>query len=396
MKNKTLTFMMFNFLGTYLIFASFINIFKIEQQNLFVLIWVITYPYFLYLILLNKENIKIKTKNIKYKFSVVYLFFFVIIISMFNNPLGLSMNFEKIIFFLLYTVGSFVIGFIFSDYFNKRVDRNFLLFLFYILFFLGLFEFIIKFNTFLFDETSIRLSGFAGKTGYNLYGKLVFLLIMFYYFQKKQRKTNMYFISIIGIVLIFLTGSRGTIITIVLTFFIYLFITNKKKFFYWSIILIILISSFVLIIETNIGNNTFEETGSINKYIYTYKNVISGNINKVGGERFEIIKEYFNNFKNNPILGTGFSYLKNIRYDPHNSFIEILGQLGLFGLLFFLIIVVIGYIEVRYFLRYGNSLDKIIAITCVCFFIGNLFSGSIFDNFRFWFSLGYLMSRKLD
>lgn len=115
--------------------------------------------------------------------------------------------------------------------------------------------------------------------------------------------------------------------------------------------------------------------------------------------RIEIWKSGLEIVKINPILGIGFKKAEYImQVDPHNSYILILAEMGVFGLLFFLLFL-LGVLKDSFFLLKTEFigmgigfLGLIVALLAVNMFYSNFFRDTVSGSL--WVSLGLLTAGK--
>ena len=190
------------------------------------------------------------------------------------------------------------------------------------------------------------------------------MLLLFYftshYTFSNNRLVNSIFYGI-GIVALLLLGARGPILIFALIYFVYLLIHGKlkliisKKKLIYSILsmLILLLLIFVFSDEVLSLFNTsldrikliFNGFGSPNK---DFGESINGRLVLIS-QAFKIIFSSFSNFLFGAGIGS-FGILtigKDIRYYPHNFILEIWSELGLIGLIIFLLIVFFSIRKVR-------------------------------------------------
>ena len=198
---------------------------------------------------------------------------------------------------------------------------------------------------------------------YRIVSYLFSLSIIPYYFNFKKINIK-YFFSIIFIFILnlFFTGSRSVIFVILA--YIFFFINFKKIYilfrikyiFYVSIILY----SFFILINTYFGRLFYysKNNGSINTRLEFY-------------EKYRI---FLKKYSVSDIFGLT-STNKYFNFYPHNIFIENIIYNGLFPFL----LVVFAYaifFSFQFFDKY-----RYIFIIFISFYIGALFSGSMFDNY---------------
>ena len=149
---------------------------------------------------------------------------------------------------------------------------------------------------------------------------------------------------LVFISLMLATGSRGPLLSLVITFLVY-FLMNFSKLFFKTILIIGF--SFVIIFSFNI-NKKLSELGNIDRIFMNFSSQgvkkKSTNARLVFNQRsFELIKEY--------PLGVGVGNWQKminkqnpkhlIKHEyPHNIFLEIAAEYGLISVLFFILIII--------------------------------------------------------
>jgi len=215
-----------------------------------------------------------------------------------------------------------------------------------------------------------------------------------YVFFDFKCKNILYRIIKLGILSIFSffilnTGARGPIISLLFTIFIsYLFyyFHDKIKIIYLSIFLALII---IFILTFNLSNpiNFFTTNNAgIMRLMNSYKNIKMGNFNEFSAGRLYLYKEAYKNFLEKPLFGKGIGKNEKIGFYPHNSFLEIASQLGLFGFLPFIVLLIYWF---YFFIKseiifWKISEYRLIKYLFIYFLIESLFSGTIFWNIQFW------------
>lgn len=298
---------------------------------------------------------------------------------------------SKVLFLLTYVMLPFSVGILFVK--KEDVDLNVISIFYKAICILGGLEIILRFSE-MSTSRGIRISGFTGL--FNNYGLIIGTLLLYEILILKKRKILNIFIFCI---LIILAGSRGNIIAIFIFLLIYYFITpskNKKSVFIKiikSISIIILVFSLIFIIfsiDFNKFNTNFSQE-IMGKYVATIEAIKNNNLSTVTGERSLIKDEFIDGFRDNIAFGHGFANQQEIRWDPHNAYIEILGELGLVGFIPFLILSVYGLVKSLIYLRKSNyKTNRFIAMVYILYWIEAMFSGTIYTNNTIWFLIAIL------
>lgn len=202
----------------------------------------------------------------------------------------------------------------------------------------------------------------------------VFLCILVFYNEKKTIKKIMYllydFLLIIGV---FLTGSRGALLSILCgAFFVFIFIIKRnvkpKNIVFFSVIIIV----GIMLIVNYIPEETFQRV-FINSYVNDGSNI----------RRIQLWENAINLIEKNPIIGYGVQSSSSISrkvagiIEPaHNTFLDIWLQLGIVG-----IASVISYVIIA--LRDSNPILKGMCLSSI---ICSVFIGAE-ACFFFWINL---------
>lgn len=202
--------------------------------------------------------------------------------------------------------------------------------------------------------------------------------------------TKLIIVSAVGLLqlsLIILTGSRGPLLALLIAGSYY--VISRQKFNFRKIIpfllgVVLIITLILMIIPTNISERilNLSSSGQITVLIRVLANI-----------------EAYNNFKENIFQGIGFgsykfgnAFLGKLIY-PHNVFMEMLSETGIFGFLLFLFIVFYPVILFwRRIEKLGPDLSSLIFSLFIAAFINANISGHIGANYYLWFSMGVMYS----
>lgn len=290
-------------------------------------------------------------------------FFYLIIITFLNNIFRIDLNklylenIVKSIFFLRFLLFFLVI--------NKMVEKNDLnfrlLFISYAFFSLILsidiiIQVIFGKNLFGYEIVLNRPSGFFGSeniAGGYLQKFLIFLIFFIpIYFKKKRQNLNILFSFLIFSIPIILTLNRMSLIIFFMSIILYLLIEKEFK----KILILIFFSCSLLflflkntptenIYKVQINNYIFQSKEIVTKgYALFTKNYYSED-ERVDASQFGYLI-HFNSgiqiWKENKIFGHGLkSFRLKCKYDinqtcnthPHNYFIELMMDVGVFGII---------------------------------------------------------------
>ncbi len=185
---------------------------------------------------------------------------------------------------------------------------------------------------------------------------LIFGLIIFSHLNSKIHLIASFLLLILCDVLVYLSGERTAFaFLIIATLFIVLFIEKYRKIRFFSLIFSLIIIFFISVynpeIKTRNIDYTLTQLGIENDNQEQKSDITTFNkLYLFSEQHHSLINTAFNIFKNNLFFGSGpnsFRVLcdeKQYSYDeyscsthPHNSLMQILAELGLVGLIFFII-----------------------------------------------------------
>lgn len=197
------------------------------------------------------------------------------------------------------------------------------------------------------------------------------------------------------VVLSFFGGGRGAFITILVGSFLGYWL-NRKKISFKMIIkvgLVLLISVFLLLVVLNKLSDGFATLLADNFERITSL-VDNGSINtSASSGRDEIWKDAWKLISDKPVLGYGlFSYLSRIMW-PHNIFLEVLLQGGVFLLFSLIVVLLLSLSKYRKMLKCDRSQIWLVPLI-IHVFTQLLFSGSYMFETYFWFSLSYIYTYR--
>ena len=398
----------------------------------------------LYWVFKNKEFIQI-IKNIYKPLSIILVFYFFIIISLiFSHDFNVS--FLPSFFYFRYFFLSLAIFFLIYKFeFLNRLVLYSLLILIGIITIHSIVELLKIKNIFGLSLPSYRID--AGTTYFitsffddekklgsfivRLLPLIISLLFLLNFKSAKKIDINFLIIILTG-TLIFLSSERVAFFLFIF-FFLFLFKFLEKRLLISITIFFMVLS--VLIFEKKLIEKyiyatltQFGVTKSYNlndvqgNFIPIWEEINFSNMNYISDEHSKLIKSGIEIFKLNPITGSGIKtyhrYCKNLKEEksldikcsshPHNTYIQILSDIGLFGaLIVFFIFIYIFSLNLKIFLSQNPSNIK------KSFFILNLGilmnlmpfipSGSFFNNWinimiyypiGFWFYLFFKYNKE--
>ena len=226
-------------------------------------------------------------------------------------------------------------------------------------------------------------------------------IICLFYEKDKYKKIFYVLCTILGLIITISTNSRGPFFALIISILIYLFFftkLNKKKIVY----ALILISLLFIIIFTLLPESL------VSRYKLFGKKEVHISKKQVSVFSTSKIREHFLNqsikyLKNNPeklIFGIGvggFSYISANREDrlyPHNIFMEIVLELGLLGLILFVLpflFLLNDFLITKNKINNEENRQIILWIMLIIlFFLNAQVSGDINDNRLLWFFQGGL------
>jgi len=203
------------------------------------------------------------------------------------------------------------------------------------------------------------------------------------------RKKNIFFIilSILSFInIIFLTDSRTAYVILLAILVLFLYSNYSKTLFLTYFISALLLITFLSsdIIKNNFSkrlNTTYDNIETIFNYDDFSSSV---------GKRYFWLKIGLDSFSKNPFFGSGAGSFKNLSYkyinyqdgedyhrelitnNPHNEYVSILVQIGLSGLILFLLFILSLFRSSKEFI-FSNGITLIVFISCA-------FNSSFYDN----------------
>lgn len=276
--------------------------------------------------------------------------------SSFNFLIRSSLGMIATIIILIFFFYSFFSLF-YSQSFNYGLDKTLNLFLFFIVgvLFVSLLEenellLLFKYLIYLIFPLALAyillnlIIGFQSRIGLLGAGSITtgrifsFACILSMFFLVEEKKIKYLFIFIILLIAVFLSGSRGNFLFIIIALSIPWVFNNFKVFL--KIFLIFLVFSYLVF-----KFSLYENIPFVSRYFLLFEG---------GGEsilvRFDAFKLAASIFQNNFFSGVGaggYSFY-SLGYDgfdyPHNIFFEIAAELGFFGLILFLFIIFFSFI----------------------------------------------------
>jgi O-antigen ligase len=229
---------------------------------------------------------------------------------------------------------------------------------------------------------------------FGLYGGylMLFCLWTLLMVKKKFSKiviTSLYFLTILGLINLILSTSRGpflfTLIGVVFLIFMH-FTKAKFNVKYWfKLLSISLIIGALFLTVFQFFNKEGIDIGVFDRVFNTVENIQSGEKE----ERNDFFDEAFSMFCNSPIIGDRV-VLKSTGGFPHNAIFETLMATGLIGFLLYFLTVVKLLINFLSFKRYSEYYSLIMSLFILS--LGMSFtSGNLYQNIDNWNLIAVLL-----
>ena len=351
---------------------------------------------------------KLVTKQYKIHFSNKYVFLFFLFVSMLliSNLYTKSPDsgFLKTIRFSVFNTFLFLGGI--SMGLTPKTRMRFLRILHFLIFIYSLIYvyFLKNMIGMNFKELAnyhLRLSLVGNPIGVGrIFSVLSLISIICLFYEKNKYKKIFYILStILGLFITISTNSRGPFFALIISILIYLFFftkVNRRKIVY----ALILVSLLFTVIFTLLPENFVSRYKLLgNREVHISKNRSSAFNTFIIRENY--IKKSLDYLNENPeksIFGVGlggFSYIitnRDIRVYPHNIFVEIILELGILGLILFMLpflFLLNDFLITKNKISNEESKQIIFWIMLVIiFFLNAQVSGDINDNRLLWFFQG--------
>lgn len=363
-----------------------------------------------YLIYYNFKN-----NILNYKSSYLYFLFLIYLIVNSFFAIDIYLSLKASLFYLRFILLSlFIFSFFELNYKNIKIFFYFFIITFFFICIDSIFQKIYGYNFFGIKLASdIRLSGIFGTElilGSYL-SRLSYFLLFFIYFYRENKKIKLitFIVHFLGFIVTIMTAEKNSIAIYLLSFVILLIF--YKENIIKKIILIILI--FGTMISTLHYNPNIKK-----RVIDNFKNTISSSNYFIPNTHIEHYKTAFKMFKERPVFGHG---LKSFRVKcklekfnsgpnscsthPHNIVLQFLSELGIVGLLFYILAFfyfLINFLKILY-LNFVNEINFRQILYAP--FLFNILvsinpilpSGNIFHNWLnviFYYNLGFFFLFK--
>ncbi len=375
-------------------------------------------------------------RKIFFEKKIVILALFSIYIA-FNAMFQITDDLKYSSFFhLRYLLFSLAIFLFFEKSLNKNYNEkiiNIFLFALSILLFDSFYQFIFGFNIFGNEIIAQRISSFFGDElilGSYLIRLLPILIWYIFYFKinlnKKRLLYTIFFAAYFSV--IYLSGERTSIaLFLIFFFFITIFIKDLKKLFIRSFLIFLVFAISIIFFDYGKSKVTYRVFNKTYHQIFQEKKKENENQIITDSNKYSKIKIFSTDhqghlilakklFFDNLVFGTGPKgfrhYCRKINYNskegicsthPHNLLAQISSELGVIGIIFFLVFFVFlikRFFEIN-FVKEKNNYHYAFLVASFSIFI-NLFpflpSGNFFNNWIslfIYFNLGlYLLSNQ--
>ena len=224
------------------------------------------------------------------------------------------------------------------------------------------------------------------------YSAHAFGLTLFHFSESRRIKPLSWFNKIIYLILLIiqtstclLSGGRGGLVLLFVIFITSVIFTYGKK----SYKIVIPSTIFVLIIRYTVPW-LIDLLGINIKGFTRIMNFLGGDI--LRDARFGLYSQSLSVFYEKPLLGNGigsvFSFFNSY---SHNLFLDILVEIGLIGLLLFVVLLIV-FIKKCIFLYHQGSLFRFLIYIFICGMTLNLFSGYVWSNQFVWLPIAVILT----
>lgn len=219
---------------------------------------------------------------------------------------------------------------------------------------------------------------------------IVLLISSIWILETRKFRLVYLFLIISSMFFILRSGSRGAVISVIVTMLFYFFIIGRLRF--KTKIFAVLLASILAF-----GTYKLIPDSTINFYKYSFSSQAQTDKSSSVYQRITMWKQAIIDFKENPILGVGMGNSVGGSGMPHNIFLEIAAELGILGLLLFL---AICYLTITSSLKFINKEEKndlsLLMKISILLFIYSLteamFSGSLTSQVQVFMSVGLVVS----
>ena len=373
----------FSFVGFYVSLILFIQL-GIESRMSSIPIKLIVISSYILLLLLNIRKLK-SSKYLKFFIIFALLLLSRIIVDNINNqPYYLSTS-ETILYFFSSAIIPFLVMnlIMFEERYVKIIWRaiitsGVLFGVLSVLFYSKYIGIVVRLNS------STAQEEVLSPLSLSYCSCLVIVIIITYLmFNKVNLKAYIIYFCIISLLVVpfFLGASRGAIISLFTPFLFILVLRKNLKNKFLSVI--VLIISLLIFLYLNDKLNS----SAVYRLINLQNDISEGSSSAIRLTKWESV---FNQFLNNPIIG-GRLKGENLDTHPHNIILEILQSTGIFGFVFFCILLYHSFKACFIIIKIFSKYSWVTTIFIVSF-IQNMVSGSIFTATWFWTSMSIILS----
>lgn len=216
----------------------------------------------------------------------------------------------------------------------------------------------------------------------------IYFITLFFYLKNRLLRLTSFFLVFFSLGLQLLSFSRGGVILVVIIFILSIFYRIVKKgvnYFYLIFGLLFGLYFFIALIPIYGDLINFRLLASIDNGFSDEK-------------RFEVYENAFNGIKNvNLVLGGGLSYYKFIHSThPHNAFIQIVEDYGLFGFLLYFSSTILLlrnlFRKLKHVDLFKSFYFSLYFFLFIYFFISLMYTGNFYASFMYHTFCGVMLS----
>lgn len=235
---------------------------------------------------------------------------------------------------------------------------------------------------------------------------LLLCCIVFFMNASLSRKSFAIMLSVLGLIILGMTSSRGALLSLLITIGIWLTLAYKQGSLRTStsIFVVVLATTalalfwYPLQIDRLVEKSDQVRLGEIDKspnsetlkrlkHLEVEKNNRLMLIDRAADSRKELWRNTLRAIWSFPILGVSNFEVNQGQY-PHNLILEAFQNLGVFGGVIFLILLIMGLKQAFFELRSGHQLVPLLFFQSV---VGSQFSGSLYGYASLWVTLALLL-----
>lgn len=240
-------------------------------------------------------------------------------------------------------------------------------------------------------EGSERLVGFIGNPNKTAYLTCILIAFQYYFYRFHKSYLIRYLMAILmlaGLAVVFLSGSRGGLLVLVIVILSLAYRLRDMKVVYGAVLLIPVMVGVLLIAESTLLENS----------IGRVEVLTSGDASEVTSGRnliwSALLSDYTNSFFG-MLFGYGFGASKamGIRAEPHNIYLMVLVEFGIIGLGLFICFIATMFRHVARVLRSGDdALSASILASGYVVVFAWIFTTLIGVLDLIWFTIGISMA----